>query len=65
MGFSGGASGKEPACQCRRPKRLAFDPWVRKIPRRKKMATHSSILDCKIEEPGGLQLMGLRRVGYD
>ena len=28
----GGASGKEPACQCRRHKRHRFDPWVRKIP---------------------------------
>ena len=26
-----GASGKEPACQCRRHKRCRFDPWVRKI----------------------------------
>ena len=32
MGFPGGASGKEPACQCRRPKRHGLDPWVRKIP---------------------------------
>ena len=27
----GGASGKEPACQCRRFKRCGFDPWVGKI----------------------------------
>ena len=32
MSFPGGASGKEPACQCRRCKRCTFDPWVRKIP---------------------------------
>jgi len=32
----GGASGKEPACQCRRHRRLGFDPWVRKIPWRRK-----------------------------
>ena len=31
-----GASGKEPACQCKRHKRLGFDPWVKKIPWRKK-----------------------------
>ena len=31
-GFQGGASGKEPACQCRRYKRCRFDPWVGKIP---------------------------------
>ena len=33
--FPGGASGKEPDCQCRRHKRLEFDPWVRKIPWRR------------------------------
>ena len=33
--------GKESACQCRR---CGFNPWVRKIPLEKKMATHSSIL---------------------
>ena len=35
LGFPRGASGKEPACQCRRQKRREFDPWVRKIPRRR------------------------------
>ena len=28
----GGASGKEPAHQCKRRKRHEFDPWVGKIP---------------------------------
>ena len=32
MGFPGGASGKESACQCRRRKRCELDPWDRKIP---------------------------------
>ena len=32
-GFPGGASGKEPACQCRRH---GFDPRIRKIPWRRK-----------------------------
>ena len=32
IGFPGGASGKESAYQCRRHKRLEFDPWVWKIP---------------------------------
>ena len=39
-----------------------FDPWVRKIPLEKGMATHSSILAWRIpctEEPGGLQSMEL------
>ena len=30
-GFLSGASGKEPACQCRRQKSAAFDPWIWKI----------------------------------
>ena len=33
--FPGGTSGKEPACHCRRYKKCAFDPWVRKIPWRR------------------------------
>ena len=35
-GFPGGASGKEPICQCKRCKRHEFDPCVRKIPWRRK-----------------------------
>ena len=31
-GFPGGASGKEPTCQCRRH---GFDPWVGRIPWRR------------------------------
>ena len=34
-GFPGGASGKEPACQCRRCRRRKFDPWDREIPWRR------------------------------
>ena len=48
------------------------ETWVqffgRKDPLEKEMATHSSILAWKIpwtEEPGGLQTMGLERVGHD
>ena len=36
LGFPGGASGKEPTSQSRRNKRRGFDPWVRKIPWRRK-----------------------------
>ena len=39
-----------------------------KDPLETEMATHPSILDWKIpwtEEPGGLQFMGLQRVGHD
>ena len=32
----GGSSGKESTCQCRRCKRCGFDPWVSKIPWKRK-----------------------------
>ena len=51
--------------QCGRP---GFDPWVGKIPLEKEMATCSSILAWEIpwtEQPGGLQSMGLQRVGHN
>ena len=35
LGFPGDASGKEPACKCRRYKRPGFNPWVGKIPWRR------------------------------
>ena len=35
IGFPGSASGKEPACQCRRHKRPGFGPWIGKIPWRR------------------------------
>ena len=34
--FPGGTGGKEPICQCSRHRRHGFDPWVRKIPWRRK-----------------------------
>ena len=40
----------------------------REDPLEKGMATHSSILACRIpwtEDPGGLQSMGWQRVGHD
>ena len=45
MGFPGGASGKEPSCQCRRP---GFDPPDQEDPLEKGIATHSSTLAWKI-----------------
>ena len=35
LGYPGGASGKEPACQRRRCKTYGFDPYVGKIPSRR------------------------------
>ena len=59
-------SGKESACQGRRHRRCRFSSCVGKIPWRRKMATHSSILAWRIpwtEEPGRLQSMGLKESG--
>ena len=36
VGFPSGASGEEPACQCRRGKRCGFNPGIGKIPWRRK-----------------------------
>ena len=48
------------------------DTWVRSLgwedPLEERMAAHSSVLAWRIpwtEEPGGLQSMGLQRVGPD
>ena len=35
LSFPGGASGKDPACQCKRHKRHGFHPWVEKMPQRR------------------------------
>ena len=66
-GFPGGASGKEPTCQCRRQ-----EMWVRflgwKDPLEEDTATHASILAGilpRIEEPDGLQSVGSQRVRHD
>ena len=49
-----------------------WETWVRSLgwedPLEKEMAAHSSILGWRIpwiEEPGGLQSMGLQRAGHD
>ena len=49
-----------------------WETWVKSLggedPLEKEVATHSSILAWRtlwIEEPGGLQSMGLQRVGHD
>ena len=55
-GFPGGASGKEPACQCRRWKRCRFDPLVGNIPWRR--ARQSTPVFCPEESPGQRKLVG-------
>ena len=37
FGIPSGTRGKEPICQSRRYKRLRFDPWVGKVPWRRKL----------------------------
>ena len=59
--FPSGASGKESACQCSRCQRPGLDPWVGKIPWRRKWQSTRGFLPEKIPwtgEPGGLQPMG-------
>ena len=68
FGFPGRASGKEPACPCRRHKRCRLDPWVGKIPWRKAWQPTPVFLPGEspwAEKSGGLQSMGSQRVGYD
>ena len=61
LGFLGGASGKEPSCQCRRGKRCGFHPWVGKIPWRRAWQPTPVFFPGKspwTEEPGRLQSIG-------
>ena len=64
-GLPRGHSGREFACQCRR---CRFDPWVEKIPGRRKRQPTSIFLPVKPH--GQRNLMGYspwshKRVGYD
>ena len=61
---SGGTSGKESACQCRRFKRPGFHPWVGKIPWRRSWQPTPIFLPggshpC-LEEPDGLSPWGCK-----
>ena len=63
-GFPGGSDGKEPAYNAEDSSLVMG--W--EDPLEKGMATHSSILPCRIpwtEEAVGLQFMRSQRVGYD
>ena len=59
---------KEYACQCRRHKRHGLDPWVGKIPWRRKGEPTPVFLPgkfCGQKVLAGVQHMGLQRVGHD
>ena len=50
-------SGKDAVCNAGDTRNCRFNPWVRKIPLEKGMATHSTILVWRIpwtEDPGNL-----------
>ena len=63
----GGTSCKEPTCQCRIHKRHGFDPWVRKIPWRRKRQPIPVFLPGESHEQrnGGLQSWGSQRVSHN
>ena len=47
-GSPGSASGKEPVCQCGRYKKRGFNPWIRKIPWRRKWQPTPVFLPGKV-----------------
>ena len=61
QGFPGGASGEEPAFQCRRHKKLGFDPWIRKVPWRR--AWQSTPVFLPRESHGQRSLAGIWWIG--
>ena len=61
-GFPGGTSGEEPARQCRRCKRIVFDPWVGKIPWRR--AWQPTPVYLPGESPGQRSLGGYSLLGH-
>ena len=60
-GFPGGASGKESTCQCRRLKRLWFDPWAGTIPWRRAWQPPTIFLPG--DSHGQRSLVGYRSIG--
>ena len=73
MDFPGGASGKEPSCQCRRQKRCRFNSWVGKIPQRRAWQPTPVFLPGESQgqrslagySPRGLKESDMTEVGHD
>ena len=68
MGFPDGASGKEPAGQRSRPKRLSVQSLDQEDPLEEGIATHSSTPARRIpwtKKPGGLQSIGSQTVVHE
>ena len=61
-GFPSGASGKGSTCQCRRPERCRFDPWVGKIPWKRALQPTPVFLPG--ESHGQRSLMGYNSWGH-
>ena len=64
----GGASGKEPACHCRRQQRRRFHPWDGKIPWRKACFSTPAFLPGESHGQGslaGYSPLGSQRAGHD
>ena len=60
-GFPGGASDKEPTCQCRRHKRCGFNSWVGKLSWRRPLQPTPVLLPGKSQ--GQRRLMGYSPLG--
>ena len=61
--FPGGASGKEPACQCRRRKRLGLIPGLGRFPWRRKWQPTLVLLPGKSHGQRSLVSWGCERFG--
>ena len=65
VGFPGGASGKESTCQDKRHKRCGFNPWVGKIPWRRKWQPTLAFLPAEFhgqKSPVGYGLWGYKEL---
>ena len=65
--FPDGATGKEPACQCRRHERHGLDPWVGKMPWRRKWQPIPVFLPGESlgQKSHRLRSIGLQKVRQD
>ena len=59
LGFPGGTGSRQPACQCRRH---GFDPWVGKIPWKRKW--HPTLVFMAGKSPGQRSLAGYSPRGH-
>ena len=65
MGFPGGTSGKELACQYRRHKRHGFHPQVGRIPWRKKWQLIPVFLPGESHGQGNLVVHEVAKIRHD